>query len=95
MKGQSEQVVILAARKCLHGVKFSEPVEMEYCWIEKDRRRDKSNISSFGRKVIEDALVKTHYLKNDGWDDIERFSDEFKVDKKNPRIEVRIREIER
>ena len=57
---------------------------------EKDRRRDKDNICAFGRKVIQDALVKARYLSNDGWKNIRGFEDHFEVDAKNPRIEVEI-----
>lgn len=66
---------------------------MRYRWYEKDRRRDLDNVSSFGRKVIQDALVQTHVLKNDGWKEITGFSDEFFVDADNPRIEVEIEEV--
>lgn len=48
------------------------------------------NISSFGRKVIQDALVTMGVLQNDGWKEITGFQDEFFVDKHNPRIEVEI-----
>lgn len=53
-------------------------------------RRDLDNISSFGRKVIQDALVNAAVLKGDGWKHVVGFSDRFEVDKKNPRIEVKI-----
>ena len=66
---------------------------MRYRWYEKDRRRDLDNVSSFGRKVIQDALVQTHVIKNDGWKEITGFSDEFFVDADNPRIEVEIEEV--
>lgn len=66
---------------------------MQYTWYEPDRRRDMDNISSFGRKVIQDGLVKAGVLKNDGWKQIARFSDDFFVDAKNPRIEVLIEEV--
>lgn len=56
--------------------------------------RDKDNISSFGRKVIQDGLVRVGVLKNDGWKHIEGFSDRFRVDEKNPRVEVEIIEVE-
>lgn len=70
-----------------------EPVIMRYTWVEKDRKRDKDNISSFGRKIIQDALVKElHVLKNDGWANIESFSDRFLVDKAHPRVEIEILE---
>lgn len=36
---------------------------MRYRWFEKDRRRDLDNVSSFGRKVIQDALVECGVLK--------------------------------
>lgn len=77
----------------MKGVRIEKPVFMEYLWVEPDKRRDKDNIRSFGRKVIQDALVKTGVLKNDGWKQIAWFSDRFEVDKKNPRIKVKIKEV--
>lgn len=78
-----------AARQ-LGNVEFEEPVYMIYRWYEKDRRRDKDNICAFGRKVIQDALVKARYLSNDGWKNIAGFEDWFYVDAKHPRIVVEI-----
>ena len=69
-----------------------EPVVMRYTWVEKDRRRDKDNVSSFGRKIIQDTLVSMNALRNDGWANIAGFSDEFRVDKKRPRVEIEILE---
>ena len=57
LKKKCETVVMHAARQ-LGNVEFKEPVYMVYRWYEKDRRRDKDNICAFGRKVIQDALVK-------------------------------------
>lgn len=91
LKKQSESVVMHAARS-LGKVRFTEPVYMVYHWYEPNRRRDKDNISSFGRKVIQDALVKSKILQNDGWSNIIGFEDRFEVDKKNPRIVVEILE---
>ena len=39
-------------------------------------------------------LVKEGILANDGWDYVEDFVDVFSIDKKNPRIEVKIVEPE-
>lgn len=75
-------------------LRITKPVRMHYTWYEKDKRRDLDNVSSFGRKVIQDALVKSKVLQNDGWNEIKGFSDEFYVDSKNPRIEVLIVEEE-
>jgi len=93
MKAQNENIVSIAIRQCMKGVSINKPVFMEYLWVEPNKRRDLDNISSFGRKVIQDALVNSGILKDDGWKYIVGFSDRFKVDKKNPRIEVVIREV--
>lgn len=92
MKASNGDIVTVAISRCMKGVKIEKPVFMEYLWVEPNRRRDLDNISSFGRKVIQDALVDTGVLKDDGWKYVVRFSDKFDVDKKNPRIEVLIRE---
>lgn len=93
MKRQAEAVVLHAARS-LGKWRPSGRVRMVYGWYEENQRRDKDNISSFGRKVIQDALVKGGWLANDGWKNIEDFEDRFFVDKKNPRVEVQIWECE-
>ena len=92
MKANNGDIVAIAIRQCMRGVKIEKPVFMEYLWVEPNRRRDLDNISSFGRKVIQDSLVQCGVLKDDGWKYVVGFSDKFDVDKKNPRIEVLIRE---
>lgn len=92
LKKQYEAVVMRAARS-LGNVEFEEPVYMVYHWYEKDRRRDKDNICAFGRKVIQDALVKARFLRNDGWKNIAGFEDRFYVDKERPRVVVEILEV--
>jgi Holliday junction resolvase RusA-like endonuclease len=72
---------------------IEKPVIMEYRFFEPDRRRDLDNISSFALKVIQDGLVAKGILANDGWDNIQGFSVQFFVDKKNPRIEIDIHEV--
>lgn len=94
MKARSGDRVVIAIRQCMRGVRITGPVFMEYTWFEPNRRRDPDNISSFGRKVIQDALVDSGVLKDDGWKYIAGFADNFEVDKENPRIEVFIKEIE-
>lgn len=94
MKASNEKIVSAAIRQCMRGVRINQQVFMHYKWYEPDKRRDLDNISSFGRKVIQDALLKAGVLKNDGWQNIAGFSDSFEVDKKNPRIEVYIEEVE-
>lgn len=93
MKREAEELVIWSA-KASRLRKFKNPVMMFYTWFEPSRKRDKDNISGYGRKVIQDALVKGGYLPGDGWAHIIGFADEFCVDKKEPRIEVVIEEVE-
>ncbi len=93
VKAEAQAWVVLCCKRHLRGVRFRRPVRMIYTWIEPNRRRDKSNVSAYGRKVIEDALVLTGVLRDDGWDEIEGFEDRFAVDKKNPRIIVEIEEV--
>ncbi len=93
MKKADQNIVIHYAKKQLKGITIENPVFMEYAWYEKDKRRDCDNISSFGRKVIQDALVETGVLKGDGWKYVVGFSDRFEVDRDNPRIEILIREV--
>ena len=69
-----------------------EPVKLTYRWYERNKRRDLDNVAAFGMKVIQDALVGTGVLRDDGWKDIVGFEHMFFVDKDNPRIEVDISE---
>lgn len=93
IKKTAQRTVELCAKTQLRRFHPTGPVWMRYTWYESNKRRDKDNISSFGRKVIQDALVKVGVLENDGWANVDGFSDRFKVDKKNPRIEIEILEV--
>lgn len=93
MKARNEALVKVAIKQQMRSLRIERPVYMEYTWYERNKRRDLDNISSFGRKVIQDALVQTRVLVNDGWNEIVGFSDQFYVDAANPRIEVLIREV--
>lgn len=64
---------------------------IEYHWYCKNRKKDKSNISSMGRKCIEDGLQSAGILQQDSWEAIIGFSDMFYLDKDNPRIEIIIK----
>lgn len=87
LKREAEELVIWSAKASLRG-KIPTPTRMHYLWVEPNRKRDKDNVSGYGRKVIQDALVKAGYLPGDGWAYIDGFTDEFAVDAKYPRIEV-------
>lgn len=93
MKEDTQETIGFWILQQLKGVKFARPVQMDYLWIEPDRRRDKSNIA-FSKKFIEDALITSGTIPGDGWRVIHGFTDTFRVDKQNPRVEVTITEIE-
>lgn len=69
--------------------KLKLPIELHIDWYAKDRRTDPDNIAS-AKKFILDGMVTSGLLKNDGWGEIVGFRDNFYVDAKNPRIEVKI-----
>lgn len=94
LKQKNENVVKQAIYEQLGRLRIKNPVRMLYRWYEPNKRRDLDNISAFGRKVIQDALVDTRVLQDDGWRYVIGFQDEFYVDKGNPRIEVEIIEDE-
>lgn len=93
IKKASTDTVVKAARASLGDWAAESSVRMDYLWIEPNMRRDKDNVSSYGRKIIQDALVEGGYLPNDGWRNVDSFSDAFAVDAENPRIEVIITEV--
>lgn len=93
MKKQAQNVIGYMIKTQLRGVRFTRPVVVHYLWIEPSRRRDKDNIA-FAKKFIQDSLVETGVLQNDGWANIEHLTDDFAVDPKNPRVEVLIEEFE-
>lgn len=95
MKQEAEQIIAIYIRKHLGKLEITKPVRIHYKFFEPNKKRDLDNISGFFHKVCQDALVRCGVLKNDGWKEIRRFTDEFEEDKNRPRIEVCIEEIEK
>lgn len=84
MKQKNEAVVIRAILEQLGRLRITKPVIIRYRWYEPNKRRDLDNISSFGRKVIQDALVQTKrnvqkYMRKHKSDEdfIKNISDDF------------------
>lgn len=90
LKHNAENLIIMQVKRQVRGFRPEYPLVMHYHWYEDSKRRDKSNVCAYGRKVIEDALIKAGIIAGDGWKYIDGFTDEFSVDKTNPRIEVTI-----
>ena len=95
IKKRNQDFCIAAILDCIGKVKIKKPVYMEYEWYEKNQQRDLDNVSSFGRKVIQDALVECWTLTGDGWKNIVGFSDSFYVVADHPRVEVTIPDVEK
>lgn len=94
MKRTAQETVMWHILSTMRGVRFTRPVFLLFTFYEQDRRRDQDNVSSFARKVIQDALVKCGTIKDDGWDYVCGHMDLFEVDKENPRIVVEFIEME-
>lgn len=88
MKRQAQETAMWHILSQIRGHRFTKPVFLLFTFYEQDRRRDHDNVSSFARKVIQDALVKCGVLADDGWDYVTGYLDKFEVDKNNPRIVV-------
>ena len=72
---------------------FRSKVDLEFVWYCKNRRKDKDNIL-VGQKFIIDGLVEAGVIENDGWNEIGDIKHEFARDKNNPRVEVKIKEVD-
>ena len=69
-----------------------EKIDLDITWYCKNKKKDKDNIAA-GIKFILDGLVMADAIEDDGWKQVNSFKHSFKVDKLNPRVEVRIREV--
>ena len=71
-----------------------ERVALIITWYEPNRHRDPDNIMA-GQKFILDGLVQAGTIPNDNQRHIQGIIHRFAVDRKNPRIEVEIVDIEK
>lgn len=88
MKQRDQAFILYHLPRC----HFKKPIHIHYHFYEPNTRRDKDNISGYFHKIFQDALVDKGIIPNDGWKYISGMSDSFGVDRKNPRIEITIRE---
>ena len=71
-----------------------EKVALIITWYEPDRRRDPDNIMA-GQKFILDGMVQAGVIPDDSQKYILGIYHRFKVDRKNPRVEVEIVDMEK
>ena len=94
MKREAQDEIIYAIREQSPRCHYNSPVRIWYLWVERNRRKDKSNVA-FAMKFIEDAMVESGLIDNDGWNDIDNYYNAFAVDCGDPRVEVTIEEVEK
>ena len=75
--------------------KITKPCEVHLTFYEPNNMRDCDNIISGGSKVILDALVLSGLLLGDSRRYVKQVHSLVYTDKKNPRIEVKIKEVEK
>lgn len=73
--------------------KFDNPIEIEFTWIESNKKRDLDNIC-FAKKFILDAMVKCGKMKNDNRNYVTGFRDFFEYDKES-KVILKIKEVDK
>jgi len=73
---------------------FIGKVSVKIACYEKTKRRDEDNVISGATKVILDALQRGGYLAGDGQKYIRLIPQPVSLDRRNPRIEIEIVEVE-
>lgn len=81
-------------RRYLKRWNTEKKIIIHYHFYEPNMKRDHDNVFSMASKCIQDALIKTKTISNDGWKNIENFTHDFFVSKDKPRIEVWIEVID-
>ena len=71
---------------------FVLPVHLKITYYTQNERKDPDNVV-FAKKFILDGLVNARIILNDSRKFISGFEEILKVDKKNPRVVVEIREV--
>jgi Holliday junction resolvase RusA-like endonuclease len=93
MKKKAERIITYYIKQQLKDVSIKGKARLAFRWYEANKRRDLDNIC-FAKKFILDALVSNEVIFADSWKGVVGFTDEFFIDKTNPRIEVDIEEVE-
>ena len=90
LKKTNTQIVAYCAKQATK--RNNKKIDLDITWHCKNKKKDKDNIMA-GTKFILDGLVMAGIIQNDGWAHIGEIRHRFKVDKQDPRVEVRITEV--
>lgn len=88
MKKAETERVFWACREYKLTVR-TKPVYITFKWYMKNHKKDIDNVA-FAKKFILDGMVQAGVLYNDTQEWVKGFTDEFFVDKDNPRVEVSV-----
>lgn len=88
MKREHTNIACLCIRSGLKRWNTKDKIILHYHIYEPNMKRDHDNVLSTTCKYVQDALIKTGVIENDGWKNIENFTHDWFVDKINPRTEV-------
>jgi len=72
---------------CDHAELYDQRCHFVITYYCKDKRTDKDN-TAFAKKFIFDGMVQSGLIKNDGWQNVDGWTELFKIDKINPRVEI-------
>lgn len=75
-------------------LKIQNKIFIKYDFYEPNKKRDLDNISGYFHKVFQDSLVACGIIQNDNWHYVVGYQDNFYIDNKSPRIEVKIVEVD-
>lgn len=90
MKKNSQRTIKIALIEQIGTEQIRKPIKLHYWFYEPNKRRDKDNVAGYFHKVFQDSLVDLGIIKNDAWDYIIGFRDDFGIDREDPRVEVKI-----
>ena len=94
VKAANDRVCCVAIRRDLKGVKLKTPIKCTYYIFAQDKRHDRGNLSSATEKSFLDALQTCKVLENDSWDKCYDGVFHTGLDRRNPRVEVIIEEVD-
>lgn len=94
VKSANDRVCCVAIRRDLKGVKLKTPIRCTYYIYAQDKRHDRGNLYSATEKSFLDALQSCKVLTSDKWDCVLDSEFHTEVSRDNPRIVVKIEEVD-
>ena len=94
VKADNDRICRIAIRKTMRGVKINKPIRCYFNIFAKDKQHDRGNLYTAVEKSFLDALQDVKVIKNDTFDLVYDSTFHTELDRKNPRVEVIIEEVD-